>query len=255
MKSRIVPVSNVMRLTEAAEDLVHRGYGLPGLGLVTGETGYGKTTAVTWLINRYRGVYVRALATWGPSSMLSALCKELIIKPSMKCSDMMDDLIEKLAEDPRPIFIDEADYIVDSKKMTESARDLHDMTSVPVIMIGMGDFAQKIAHRKQFTGRILSNVVFEPLSAADARLLADQLCEVKVRDDLLDRIHRLCRGATRNTIVSLTRTEKLARVKGLMEIGAADMVGVKDDFFFTGQAPTAPKPSSSPSVAPLRTPR
>lgn len=235
MKSRIVPVKNIARLTAAADVLIHRSPGMPGMGLVHGETGYGKTTAVTWLINRVHGVYVRAMATWTPSAMLGALLREVDRAPRGSCAQMQQDLIDALADSGRPVFVDEADYLVDQKRLCETLRDLHDMATVPVILIGMGGIDQRLAHRKQLTGRVLEDVRFEPADAADARLLADGLCEIKVRDDLLDRLVRVSRGSVRLLVVGLSRVEQRAKARGLIEMGAADW-GAKEDFF-TGDAP------------------
>lgn len=237
MKSRIVPVKNIALLTQAADVLINRAHGMPGMGLVHGETGYGKTTAVTWLINRVNGVYVRAMATWTPAAMLGAMLHEVDREPKGSCARMTTDLVEALAQTGRPVFVDEADYLIDSKKMTESLRDLHDMATVPVVLIGMGGIDQKLAHRKQLTGRVLEDVKFQPADAADARLIADQLCEVKLRDDLLARVHRASRGGVRHLVVALARIEQFAKARGLGEIGSAEWG--KADAFFTGDAPDA----------------
>ena len=235
MRTRIIPVENIARLTTAADELLHRAKGMPGMGLVHGETGYGKTTAVTWLINKVHGVYVRAYATWTPAAMLSALLLELDRAPRGGCNQMMRDLIEALNNSHRPVFVDEADYLVNSNRMTEALRDIHDVASVPVILIGMGGIDQRLSHRKQLTGRVLQDVRFEPSSLADARLLADGLCEVKLRDDLLERIHRRSMGGVRQLLVGMARVEQQAKAQGLSEIGSAEWG--KGEDFFTGEAP------------------
>lgn len=246
MRSKIVPVKNVMALAAAGEALIKRAPGMPGMGLVHGETGYGKTTAITWYFNRCNGVYVRAMACWTPAAMLGAILKGLGSSPRGSCAQMMQDIIEKLALSNRPLFVDEADYLVDSKRMTESLRDLHDMATVPVVLIGMGDIDDKLSHRKQLTGRVMQNVCFQPLDLEDARAVAEALCEVKVRDDLLQRIHATARGAVRNIVVSLGNVERAAKARGMGEIGAAEWG--KADNFFTGEAPVA-------NVTPLRAAR
>lgn len=240
MRTRIIPVENIARLTTAADVLLHRAHGMPGMGLVHGETGYGKTTAVTWLINKVHGVYVRAYAMWTPAAMLSALLIELDRAPRGGCNQMMRDLIEALNQSGRPVFVDEADYLINSSRMTEALRDLHDVANVPVILIGMGGIAQRLSHRKQLTGRVLQDVRFEPASLQDARLLADGLCEVKVRDDLLERLHKKASGGVRHLLVGLAQIEQHAKARGLGEVGSADWG--RTDHFFTGEAPT-PTPS------------
>ena len=64
MKSKIVPITNVTRLAEAGEALLHRAAGMPGMGLVYGPSGYGKTTAVDYLATRDGGHLLIASATW-----------------------------------------------------------------------------------------------------------------------------------------------------------------------------------------------
>lgn len=236
MKSKIVLVKNVARLSDAGEALLRRAPGMPGMGLVHGETGYGKTTAVTWYINRCNAVYVRAMATWTPAAMLGAILRELGKEARGSCARMMEDIIESLALSARPLFLDEADYLVDSKRMTESLRDIHDMATVPVVLIGMKDIDKRLAHRKQLTGRVMQDVRFEPVDGEDAALLARELCEVRVKADLLDSLVKQVAGSARLIVVGLARIEEYARKKGLDSIGATDW-GRRA--FFTGEAPAS----------------
>lgn len=234
MKTRIVLTQNVAALNDAGEALLRRAPGMPGMGLVHGETGYGKTTAITWHANRVNAVYVRALATWTPAAMLRALCRELGRAPRGSCSLMMDDVIEALALSGRPLYVDEADYLVDSKKMSESLRDMHDMATVPVILVGMHGIDQRIAHRKQLTGRILQDVRFQPLSVEDTQKIASELCEVKVSADLLKTVHERSMGSTRLVVVALGRIEQAARSLGADSL---DLAGWGKRDLFTGEAP------------------
>lgn len=235
MKSLIVPINNVSRLAEAGEALIHRSYGMPGMGLIHGETGYGKTTATTWYAQKCRAVYVRALASWTPSTMMETILRELDLPARNKLAYMVEDIVQALAVQRRPLFIDEADYLVDSKRMSETVRDFHDLSTQPVILIGMDKIAAKLKHRQQLTGRIAQDVRFEALDAADARLIADKLCEVKVADDLLERLHGATNGSVRLLVVGLARIESLARTLGLAEISAKHWAGKAA--FFTGEAP------------------
>ena len=243
MKSEVVPVKNVMRLSAAGESLIQRASGVPGIGLVHGETGYGKTTAMDWYANRCNAVYVRAMATWTPSYMLRAIARELGVETRGSNADMVGTIVERLAFAQRPVFVDEADYIVDSKRMTESLRDLHDMALVPVVLIGMGDIERKLSHRKQFTRRILQSVQFHPLDIEDARRITDALCEVEIADDLLSKIHSDANGACGTIIVQLAGAERIAKARGMGRLTLPDLG--KHGRLFTGDAP-------APRVAAVR---
>lgn len=240
MKSKTVLIDNVARLHQAGEALQLRAFNMPGMGLIHGETGYGKSTAVAWFANRpsVNAVYVRALACWTPASMLEAILRKLGREPRGSCARMMGEIIEILALSQRPLFVDEADYLVESKRMTESLRDLHDMATVPVVLIGMGGIDQRLAHRKQLTGRIMQDVKFLPLSEPDAQKLATELAEVEIKPDLVAQLNRQAAGSVRLLVVGLGRIEQIAKERGKASIGAADW-GRRE--FFTGEAPDAGK--------------
>jgi hypothetical protein len=141
---------------------MHRASGMPGMGLIEGQTGYGKTTAAAWLVVRLNAVFVRALATTTPSSLLESICKELGIGKRSSNVQTVEDIVAKLAETGRPLFIDEADYLVGKHRLIETVRDIHDLATVPVILIGMHGFRRKITHLLQLTGRIAEWVEFSP---------------------------------------------------------------------------------------------
>jgi DNA transposition AAA+ family ATPase len=241
MRSKIVLVNNVARLAEAGEALLHRAPGMPGMGLIHGETGYGKTTAVCWYVNRCNGVYVRAKSVWTPSAMFAAILRELGRDAYGSCAQMLDDIIEALALSRRPLFVDEADYLIDSKRMCESLRDLHDMSKMPVVMIGMGGIDRRLAHRKQLTGRVLADVRFHPAEEADAQKVAAELCEVKVDADLVAELNRKAAGSVRLIVVGLERIEQWAKAQGQSRVTLGQW-GKRT--FFTGEAPSAPQKDS-----------
>lgn len=234
MQKKIVLVKNVQRLAEAGEALIHRAPGADGMGLVHGETGYGKTTAISWYVNHCNGIYARALALWSPSAMLGALLRETGRGARNSCVQMMNDLIEALALSGRPVFIDEADYLVQSRRMTETLRDLHDMACVPVVLIGMAGIDQRLSSCKQLTGRIQQEVRFAPLDAEDTQLLARELCDVTIQPDLQAEIKQKTAGSARLIVVALARIEQVARSRGVQSIGLKEW-GKRD--LFTGKAP------------------
>lgn len=236
MKTRIVPVKNIARLSAASRALTSRAPGAPGMGLVEGETGYGKSTAITWLANQVPSLYVRAMSVWTPAAMLGAILKELRLQPGGSCAAMVERIIEALFASKQTLFVDECDYIINSTRMTETLRDIHDLSLVPVVLIGMAGVDQRLAHRKQLTGRLAQHVRFEALDLEDTNLLARELCEVTVKEDLVSRIHGDARGSARLIVVALARIEEQARARGLSAIGANEFG--RKSALFTGEAPT-----------------
>lgn len=234
MKYSMVPVKNVSRLEEAGEALIQRGFGMPGMGVIWGETGAGKTTAVTWFANRCNAVYVRAMATWSPASMLNSILRELDQLPRRQsCAPMVEQIVEALAMSNRPLFIDEADYVINQKRMTETLRDLHDMASVPVVLVGMEGIQKRIIHAQQVSGRIAQWVKFQPCDLADTEKLAKGLCEVGIATDLLASLHEAAKGQIRLMVVGLSKIEQRAKARGLEVISLCDWK--RGESFFLGK--------------------
>lgn len=258
MRPRILPIKNVARLKTAGDALVNRSYGMPGIGLVWGPTGYGKTTACTWLVNQVNGLYIRAMRLWSPKTMLTAIARELDIAPRrLNNGELVEAIVERLAETGRPLFIDEADYVVESSRLVDTLRDIHDLSSAPVILIGMHGIEKRIRGNEQFTGRIAQWVGFQGADLDDARLLADGLAEVTVQPDLLTALHQAAtpkrrgkpgdEGAeVRRIVVGLGQIETFARARGLTTIGAADWPAGRDFFIGQAAAPSAPAGKVTP---------
>lgn len=231
MKSTIVPVNNVVRLSVAGNELMNRPAGAPGLGLVYGKPGLGKTTAVTWYVNRVNGVYVRAMRCCTPLSLLKDICEELELDVPRSSRDAIRAITRAMAEDNRPLFIDEADYLMDRSDLVETVRDIHDVSTVPVILIGMDKIAKKLKSYPQFESRVMAWVGFGLCKFDDARQIADDMCEgFQVADDLLQSLLSAAHGEIRRIVVGLHQLEKVAKTKGIALLTLRDFDGA----FFLG---------------------
>lgn len=239
MRSKIVPTSNVIRLAEAGSALLNRAPGLPGMGLVYGDSGLGKTTAITWLAIGQNGVHVRAMATSTPSSILESICREIGINKRQSNVGSVEDIVQSLAISNRPLFIDEADYLVERKALVETLRDVHDLASVPVVLIGMKGIERKITTYPQLYNRIAQWVEFQPASFEDTKLLAKELVEVEVKDDLLKILHQQSGGVVRLVVIGLSRIEQIAKSRSLHKIGQADWPAGAE--LLMGQGPRGPR--------------
>lgn len=221
MKKNMAMVKNVMALQAAFEALSGREHGVPGMGLLYGHTGAGKTTAATWLISNSNGVYARANATWTPNAMLGKLMIELGAEPLHNGgAAMVKHITDALMLEQRPVFIDEADYLLSNLKMLETLRDIHDISGQPVVLIGMEGIERRLVHRQQLARRISQWVEFLPSDAEDARILADSICDITVEDDLLQSLHDEAKGSIGLMTVGLSRIEALAKANGWKKVDA-----------------------------------
>jgi DNA transposition AAA+ family ATPase len=135
---------------------------------------------------------------------------------------MIDQVVRALAMDNRPLFIDEADYLVAKPVLLEVLRGIHDVSSSPLILVGMETFKRDVTNREQLAGRISKWVEFQPASKDDARMLADELCEVAVGDDLLMQLHQKSKASIRRIVDGLARVETFARKKNLKKVSLSE---------------------------------
>lgn len=158
MKPAIARVQNIQNLISAFEETQDRAPNQPGLILIHGATGAGKTTAIAWHCIRVNGIYRRAGALWTPGFMLEEIIQEAKIKTEARsCAGKAKAIADHLKATGRPLFIDEVDYLVPpfaEYKAIEVLRDIHDESGAPIVLIGMEGFERKIQARKQLARRI-----------------------------------------------------------------------------------------------------
>ncbi|CCN69752.1 AAA family ATPase [Vibrio nigripulchritudo] len=212
MKPVVAPVKNLLATQIALEMLIQRSYGVPGIGLLHGGSGLGKTTTTTYLYNQVNGIYVSTRAHDTTSSLLQRIVEELGSQPKHRISKNVDFIIEQMSMHERPLFIDEADYLMNDKRMLETIRDLYDGTEVPIVLIGMDQIARRISSHKQFFNRISEWVEFKKADIDDVRVMADSLLEhdIQVDEELLEHLRQATGGELRRITIGLQKIESLA---------------------------------------------
>jgi len=218
MRYEMAMTKNVKRFLAAVRELNDRPAGVEGMGLLWGLPGEGKSTTVAFACNSLDGIFLRANACWTATSMLGAMMVELGMAPMGRRAPMVDAVVKKLMEQPRPIFIDEADYLFSRPDMLDVLRDIYDITGSSVILIGMEEFARKIQARGKFARRITQWVEFAGIDLADARTVADTVCEVEVADDLVEHIHTAARANIGRMVTALARIERFGKTNALKTV-------------------------------------
>ncbi len=221
MRHEIATTKELKMLIGGVEDLINRPYGVDGCGVLSGDPGVGKTTGIAYVANKYDAIYIRAMATWTVTSMLGELCKELGGHRMCRRSDMVDYICRVMGEKPRPIFIDEADYLFRHIDMMDSIRDIYDTSGSPVVLIGMEEMARKIQQHGRFARRITQWMEFTGLDLEDLKLVAKTRCEVGVKDDLMEYLFAEGQGNVGRSIVGLSRIETFAKSNGLTSVDRA----------------------------------
>ena len=218
MKKVFVKTNNVKRFITTMNNLQNRAEGVPGMGLVYGEPGLGKTQAIKWWAFKNDAVLIRC------NQMMSArwLLKELLdymseINP-YSISDSFDEVIRNLILTPRILIVDEVDYLtMDKNKSIEILRDIHDKTNVPVVLVGMTNAHSRLKKFSHLYDRLSEIVKFERFSKADIKTIVKELSEIELTDCAIKYIYSNL-NRFRQIVKVINKAETIAKANGLSSI-------------------------------------
>jgi len=226
MKKVFAKTSNVTNFVSAMNRLVNRQDGIPGMALIFGEPGLGKTRTTLWWAAQNDGVFIRTKKLMTGRWLLEEIVAELGEAPLRRTSDLFRQAVDQLLDRPRTLFVDEADYLAHDARVIETLRDLHDTTGTPLVLIGMDAADKKLMRYKHLYDRFSEVVKFNTLVLSDIKAIADQMCEVKLSEDAVQYIHSQA-NRFRRVVVQLYKSESIARANSLKEVTAAHLQGVK----------------------------
>ena len=233
-----IETKNVLAFRKAMTALTDMETGYPGLGLVWGRAGRGKTEAAKEYAVRTGAVYLRTMEGWTQRAMLAELCRKLAGAESHTtdgCRRIARDALETWR---RPILVDEADRLrVDRRvNLLDSLRDIHEMTQAPIIFIGEDSIYSRVQSRERIRSRVAQRVGFEPITPADIVTFGMRACKgvKKIEPEAAQSLHIRSKGDFRPVMIDLTDLERICRVSGKSTI-TADMVDTLPDR--RGEAP------------------
>lgn len=222
MNRIFVNTQNVKFFTGAMGRLLTRGEQVPGMALIYGEPGLGKTkTVASWCAQHVNNsFFIRTKKLMTGRWLLEELVSELGEQADKRVADLYRQARNILMEKQCTVFFDEVDYLCHDARVIETLRDLHDDTGTPIVMIGMGEAKKKLSKYRHLYDRFSEIVEFKDLTEQDVRTIANEMCEVKVTDDAIRHIHSLG-GRFRKIVIQLYHCESIAKKNSLKEITAA----------------------------------
>lgn len=233
--TQIAQIHNLELVRTASERLLGRQAGLPGMAVLFGPAGYGKTTAALAIANETRAYFVQMRSAWSRKSLLEKILLEMGAKPAGTIPHMLDQVCEQLAASGRMLMIDEFDYCVRNDAMIELVRDIYEGSQATLLLLGEEMLPQKLKKWERFHSRILSWIPAQPVSRQDAAALAPIYCPgIHVADDLLEHLVRQASGSVRRVSVNLAAIFEAASVEGWEVVTRAAW---GDRPVYTGEAP------------------
>jgi DNA transposition AAA+ family ATPase len=229
-------IHNLDLVRTAVERLTGRASGLPGLAVLYGPAGWGKTTASLAVANEANAYFVQMRSAWTRKTFLEKVLIEMGIRPTGSTPALLDAACAQLAASARMLIIDEFDYCVRSDAMVELVRDLHEGAgSAPILLLGEELLPQKLKKWERFHSRVLAWVPAQPVTLADARALCPIYCHgITVEDDLLEHLVRISGGSVRRVVVNLAGISDAAAAEGWRTVDRATWGEAP---LYTGEAP------------------
>jgi hypothetical protein len=230
----VAPLANVALCLTALERAMQRPSHLPGMVVLYGPSGWGKSFAAAHAANRHRCYYVEAKSTWSKRDVVRAVLKEMGIAPAASTSEMLDQAAEQLVLSNRPLIVDEVDHLV-RRKEVEIIRDLYEASKAPILLIGEEQLPVKLKRYERFHGRVLQWAQAQPVTPDDAHALRRLYCtRAGIADDLLAKITDIAAGSVRRVVVNLELVQEEAAVQGWESV---DLVRWGRRDLYTGDAP------------------
>lgn len=225
MHKLFVKTRNVKNFIGLMNNLIDKSNEVPKMGLIYGDPGLGKTQTAVWWATNNDAVYVRAQNKMTCRWLLEKIVYELGESPSRKMADLIEQCITHLRLKPQIIIIDEVDYLINRHIIVETLRDLHDLTGVPIVLIGMQEAKTKLGKYRHLYDRISEIIEFKPFSKDDLDVIVEELSEIKITDEakeiFFEKTNRF-----RQVIKGISLLENLAKTNGLNKIDVKQVKGL-----------------------------
>ncbi len=232
--SKAVPLTNVGLLASAIERAQGRPLGLPGLVVMYGASGLGKSVAAAFAANLHRAYYVECRDTWTKKAFLLAILREMGIAHGRTLSDMVDQVAEQLSRSGRPLIVDDVQYLLD-KAAANVLTDLYNASQGTIVLIGEERVPTSLGKLERLHNRVLEWAPAQPATLDDLRNLAKaSYPTLSIADDLLDDLRGAVRGCLRRVAVNLYRVHSEASAQCWDSVSLAQW-GKRG--WFTGEAP------------------
>lgn len=232
-----LPLKNIEVLLNALHYVNDSPAHLPKIVTFSGPSGYGKSYAAAYVLNKFNAAYLEIGASWTISHLLDEILKELGIATKEKTiAKKMVVVIENLMLSNTTLILDEFDFIVKKSQGLEIIREIHDKAGTPIVLIGEELLPKKLEDTERFHNRVLKWVKAEPVSLEDARKLAELYApKLKIADDMLNKLVDISKGKARRICSNLEEIKSQAVLNGWNKI---DLKTWGNRSLSTGNAPT-----------------
>ena len=227
MNKVFVRTKNVKKFVALMEEVKQLPANIPKIVLVFGEYGLGKSETIKWWTFKNDCIYVRANQGMSSRWLLSEIAEELGEEAFWHIQDTFNLVEQKLKQNPKPLIIDEVDYLVPNN-VIEILRDLHDRTMCPMILVGMINIDKKLSRYPHLKDRIYKTFKFEPYDKQDIMQILSELSEIPITNDGLEYLATR-HNQLRQIVKLINKIEKLAKTNELKELNEKNLRSILNE--------------------------
>lgn len=227
MNKVFVRTKNVKKFVALMEEVKQLPANIPKIVLVFGEYGLGKSETIKWWTFKNDCIYVRANQGMSSRWLLSEIAEELGEEAFWHIQDTFNLVEQKLKQNPKPLIIDEVDYLVNNN-VIEVLRDLHDRTGCPMILVGMVNIDKKLSRYPHLKDRIYKSFKFESYDKQDIKQILSELSEIPIMNDGLEYLATR-HNQFRQIVKLINKIEKLAKTNELKELNEKNLRSILNE--------------------------
>lgn len=217
MKECFLPTDNVEMFNDICSELEGPQSLIgPSMAIVTGPAGRGKSESSKKYAVNGSSIYIAPMITTGPLSMLQKIAFELSKNRPGRKDGCIDLIYEEMKKERRLIIIDEADLL--DMKVLELLRNLNELCSVPILLIGENELKRKIDSRSRLRSRVRRRMEFNPITQPNIVLFFRKALALNVEGAVVPLIHRYCDGDWRPVLKIAADIERAIAASGIKEV-------------------------------------
>ncbi len=234
--ARIAKIATLDLVSSTLERLDTRSAGLPGLAVLYGPAGWGKSFATNVLANENRAYYVQLRSAWRSKTLLEKVLFEMGVKHERATVPALLDMVcAQLSASGRMLILDEFDHAAKSDTLVELVRDIYEGSQTPILLVGEEMLPKKLENWERFHSRVLAWAPAQPATVHDAEKLAEVYAPgLEISADVIERLVHLAHGSVRRISVNLSELRDHSLVWGVDAITMDEFQKVKVS---TGRAP------------------
>lgn len=224
-------IANIATLDMVAatlERLNGRRAGVPGIGVLYGPSGWGKTFSTNALANESRAYYVQMLSAWRSKDLLEKILSEMgIAHGKATVSKLLDMVTQQLSASRRTLIIDEFDHATKNDKLVELTRDIYEGSQGSLLLVGEELLPRKLEHWERFHSRVSTWAPAQKVSIDDTIKLAPIYCPgVAIDTDALNRLVTSSKGSVRRVVNYLTVIHEHCQTYAMDEVTGSALASI-----------------------------